>query len=192
MKKLLMIALAASVAAMITGCSTPSKMRDVEVKGMYVNGYSEVLAIGAGRVTSIPGEREAMAAHYREDTAWLQPSIKTHELDLFLVGSNTVENADKIIEHICKAFADVAPDMAKTNAEIAKNGAVAPLDVVKSGGEVRKAVQTAKAAVSTAKAAASDATQTAASEAVATATADCKDGNCTNGACTDCSVPAAK
>lgn len=170
MKKLMMIALAACAAAMTAGCMTPAKMRDVEVKGMYVNGYSEVLAIGSGRVTSIPGEREAMAAHYREDTAWLQPSIKTHELDLFLVGSNTVANADKIIEHICQAFKDVAPGIAQTDAEMAKAGGTKPLDAVKAGGEVRKAVQTTKAAAS--------ATQTG--KALATAAeAACTSNNCT-------------
>ena len=104
----MMIAAACAVALMMTGC-TSDKVRDTEVKGMYVNGYTETLAIGAGRVTSIPADREALAAHYREDTAWLSPSTKTHELDLFLVGSNTVENSEKIVNHICSAFKEVAP-----------------------------------------------------------------------------------
>ena len=161
MKKLMMITAAACAVAMMSGCSSPAKMRDIGLKGMYVNGYSEVLAIGAGRLTSIPGEREAMAAHYREDTAWLQPSIKTHELDLFLVGSNTVLNADKIIEHVCKAFADVAPGIAATDAEVSKSGGTAPLDVIKAGGEVRKDVKSAKAAAETVKTASPDVTQVA-------------------------------
>ena len=107
MNKLMMV-FAVGAAILATGC-TSDKVRDVEVKGMYVNGYTETLALGAGRVTSIPGDREAMAAHYREDTAWLSPSTKTHELDLFLVGSNTVENSEKIVDHICSAFKEVAP-----------------------------------------------------------------------------------
>lgn len=107
MNKLMMM-FAVCAAIMMTGC-TSDKVRDVEVKGMYVNGYTETLAIGAGRVTSIPGDREAMAAHYREDTAWLSPSTKTHALDLFLVGTNSVENAEKIVDHICQAFKEVAP-----------------------------------------------------------------------------------
>lgn len=98
----------AAAAIAMAGC-TSDKVRDVEVGGMYVNGYTETLAIGKGRVTSIPSEREAMAAHYREDTAWLSPSTKTHELDLFLVGTNSVENAEKIVDHICSAFKEVAP-----------------------------------------------------------------------------------
>lgn len=184
MKKMMMITAAACAAAMMTGCSTPGKMRDIELKGMYVNGYSETLAIGMGRLTSIPGEREAMAAHYREDTAWLQPNVKTHELDLFLVGSNTVANADKIIEHICKAFADVTPTIAQTDAEVAKSGGTSPLDVVKAGGEVRKSVQLAKIAVESAKATAAASKQAAASEAAATATNTCTGGTCAESACT--------
>jgi hypothetical protein len=108
MKKLMMIALAAAAAAM-TGCNSAPKVRDVDVKGMYLNGYTEVLAIGRGTVTSIPSDKEAFAAHYEEDTAWLSPSTKTHALDLFLVGTNTVENSAQIVESICKAFSEVAP-----------------------------------------------------------------------------------
>jgi len=108
MKKLMMIALAACAAAM-TGCSSAPKVRDVDVKGMYLNGYTEVLAIGRGTVTSIPSDKEALAAHYEEDTAWLSPSTKTHALDLFLVGTNTVENSKDIVKSICEAFKEVAP-----------------------------------------------------------------------------------
>ena len=181
MKKLMMVVAVGAAIATMTGCGTPGKMRDIELKGMYVNGYSETLAIGMGRLTSIPGEREAMAAHYREDTAWLQPSIKTHELDLFLVGSNTVENADKIIEHICLAFTDVAPTIVKTDAEVAKTGGTTPLDVVKAGGSVRQAVQTAKAAATQAVAA------TAAKTGEQASTANCSDCTATT-TCTDCTV----
>ena len=108
MKKMMMIAVAACAAAM-TGCTSAPKVRDVDVKGMYFNGYTEVLAIGRGTVTSIPSDKEALAAHYEEDTAWLSPSTKTHALDLFLVGTNTVSSSEKIVESICKAFSDVAP-----------------------------------------------------------------------------------
>ncbi|MBQ2337448.1 MAG: hypothetical protein II381_14125 [Victivallales bacterium] len=108
MNRIMMIALAACAAA-VTGCSSAPKVRDVDVKGMYLNGYTEVLAIGRGTVTSIPSDKEALAAHYEEDTAWLSPSTKTHALDLFLVGTNTVSSSEKIVESICKAFSDVAP-----------------------------------------------------------------------------------
>lgn len=122
MKKLMMIALAACAAAMLTGCGSPPKVLDVDVKGMYLNGYTEVLAIGRGTVTSIPSDKEAFAAHYEEDTAWLSPSTKTHALDLFLVGTNTVENSAQIVESICKAFAEVAPTVSSNNSAVAKGG----------------------------------------------------------------------
>ena len=121
MKKLMMIALAATAAA-FTGCGSAPKVRDVDVKGMYLNGYTEVLAIGRGTVTSIPSDKEAFAAHYEEDTAWLSPSTKTHALDLFLVGTNTVENSALIVQSICKAFAEVAPTISSNNSEVAKGG----------------------------------------------------------------------
>ena len=122
-------------AACLTGCNSPAKMRDIDLKGMYVNGYSETLAIGQGKLTSIPGEREAMAAHYEEDVAWLSPQKKTHSLDLFLVGSNTVAKADMIIEHICKAFAEVAPTVSSNN--VAAASTPTAFDVLTNAANVR-------------------------------------------------------
>ena len=129
MKKLITLAALAAMVAGMSGCSTPSKLRDIELKGMYVNGYSEQLAIGMGRITSIPGEREAFVAHYREDTAWLSPSTKTHELDLMIVGTNSTASADAIVKAICEAYKDVAPSIAKINAEAPKG--ITVLDVIK-------------------------------------------------------------
>lgn len=188
MKKLMMLAALVSMAALFSGCSTPKKVRDIELKGMYVNGYSEVVAIGAGRLTSIPGEREALAAHYEEDTAWLSPTTKTHKLDIFLVGTNSVENSTEIISSICKAFADVAPQIAATHA--AKAGGTTALDVVKGGGEVRKAVALAKQEVEKIKASKAEGQK---AEAVSSgeplqgeagcANGECQDAECTDGSC---------
>ena len=129
MKKLIMLAALAAMVAGMTGCNTPGKVRDIELKGMYVNGYSEQLAIGTGRITSIPGEREAFAAHYREDTAWLSPSTKTHEMDLFIVGTNSTASAADVVKSICDAFKEVGPTIAKVNAEAPKG--ITVLDVIK-------------------------------------------------------------
>ena len=129
MKKLIMLAALAAMSAGMTGCGTPGKVRDIELKGMYVNGYSEQLAIGMGRITSIPGEREAFAAHYREDTAWLSPSTKTHEMDLFIVGTNSTASAADVVKSICDAFKEVGPTIAKVNAEAPKG--ITVLDVIK-------------------------------------------------------------
>ena len=178
--------------AIVTGCKS-EKMRDIELKGMYVNGYSEVLALGWGRLTSIPGDKEALAAHYEEDTAWLQPNVKTHKIDIFLVGQNSAENSPKIIEDICKAFAEVAPAVSKDDADVAKSvSTVTPLGVVKSGGEVRKTVALAKVAAKEVKGkvGSDSATDAAKSSTGNSATSDphaagCTDGSCTTGACPD-------
>ncbi|MCR5838050.1 MAG: hypothetical protein K6G94_00255 [Kiritimatiellae bacterium] len=179
--QLLFICLVVALAYVLTGCATQKKMRDIELKGMYVNGYSEVLALGWGRLTSIPGDKEALAAHYEEDTAWLQPNVKTHKIDIFLVGTNTVASSADIIDSICKAFAEVAPAVSKENAEVAKSVAtVTPLGVVKAGGEVRKAVQLAK--IGAGKIAEPVGSDPANSHQVPI---DCADGSCTTSDCTD-------
>ena len=146
MKKLIMLAALAAMVAGMSGCGTPGKLRDVELKGMYVNGYSEQLAIGMGRLTSIPGEREAFVAHYREDTAWLSPSTKTHELDLMIVGTNSTDSASEVVKSICEAFKDVAPSIAEINAEAAllakAVGSKAYQAFVDKGGDAAKATVT--------------------------------------------------
>ena len=184
-----LLVLAVMLVAMFAfaGCKSPQKMRDIELKGMYVNGYSEVLALGWGRLTSIPGDKEALAAHYEEDTAWLQPNVKTHKIDIFLVGKNSAENSPKIIEDICKAFAEVAPGIAKENAEVAKSVAtVTPLGVVKAGGEVRKAVQLAKVASEKLESKVGVGESSTGNSATSDPhVVDCADGSCSYGDCTD-------
>lgn len=132
MKKTIVILLA----AFVCGCKSPQKMRDIELKGMYVNGYSEVLALGYGRLTSIPGDKEALAAHYEEDSSWLQPGVKTHKIDIFMVGRSSAASSPKIIEDICKAFAEVAPAAAKGDSSACS---ASPLAVLKTAAESRKA-----------------------------------------------------
>ena len=176
----------AALAAILAGCQTPKKMRDIELKGMYVNGYSETLAIGAGRLTSIPGDKEALAAHYEEDTAWLHPSIKTHKIDIFLVGTNSVASASEIIASICRTYGEVAPQVAASDAEVAKTGSATPLDVVKAGREVRKASKLAKRAANGVKSGGGSSPTPPLTQSP-TSTADCIDGACADGsACADC------
>ena len=191
-----LLVLAVMLVAMFAfaGCKSPQKMRDIELKGMYVNGYSEVLALGWGRLTSIPGDKEALAAHYEEDTAWLQPNVKTHKIDIFLVGTNTVASSADIIGSICKAFAEVAPAVSKDDAEVAKSvSTVTPLGVVKSGGEVREAEQLAKIASEKLESkvgvgessTGNNTTASQTSQQSQTSQSNCTDGSCTTGACTD-------
>ena len=213
MKKLMMIALAACAAAM-TGCSSAPKVRDVDVKGMYLNGYTEVLAIGRGTVTSIPSDKEAFAAHYEEDTAWLSPSTKTHALDLFLVGTNTVENSAQIVESICKAFAEVAPTVSSNNSAVAKGGgtvltyfqnnheqtAAANALKVASASGATNAVEMLAAKIGVKLAQkftdsggdAAKATVTTTQAADGSTTTTCTDGSCTVSECTDGSCSTTK
>ena len=214
MNKLMMMTLAASAAAMMTGCSSTPKVRDVDVKGMYLNGYTEVLAIGRGTVTSIPSDKEALAAHYEEDTAWLSPSTKTHALDLFLVGTNTVENSKDIVKSICDAFKEVAPTVSSNqnttggtvltyfagNHQL--NAANEALKIAGSSGStnavealVGKIGAALYAKFAAAGGDASKAVVTTTTAADGTTTTTCTDGSCTvTGTCTDgsCSDTAAK
>jgi hypothetical protein len=153
-----------AAAFLVAGCGTPGKVRDIDLKGMYVNGYTETLAIGQGKLTSIPGEREAMAAHYEEDVAWLSPNKKTHSLDIFLVGGNTVSNASGIVESICKAFAEVAPTVSSNNTAAAATPTAFDLlgTASKSNADVKLAKTAAAQAAATAKAAATNAAAQAA------------------------------
>ena len=214
MKKLMMIALAACAAAMLTGCGSPPKVRDVDVKGMYLNGYTEVLAIGRGTVTSIPSDKEAFAAHYEEDTAWLSPSTKTHALDLFLVGTNTVVNSAQIVESICKAFAEVAPTVSSNNSAVAKGGgtvltyfqnnheqtAAANALKVASASGATNAVEMLAAKIGVKLAQkftdsggdAAKATVTTTQAADGSTTTTCTDGSCTVSECTDGSCSTTK
>ena len=210
MKKLMMMIAIAVCAAAMTGCTSAPKVRDVDVKGMYVNGYTEVLAIGRGTVTSIPSDKEAFAAHYEEDTAWLSPSTKTHALDLFLVGTNTVENSSQIVESICRAFAEVAPTVSSNNADVAKGGstvltyfagnhqqtaAVNALKVAAAAGATN-AVESLAAKIGPKLAqkfvnAGGDASKAVVSTTTAAdgqTTTTCTDGTCTVSECTDCSL----
>ena len=118
MKKFNSILVLASLlasASILTGCGTP-RVVDAEAKGMYVNAATETLAIGAGNITTIPAEREAFAGHYKEDTAWLSPSTKTHQFDVFIVGSNSTSQAATVVKDICKAFGIVAPVISSNEA----------------------------------------------------------------------------
>lgn len=185
--QLAFVAAIIAAAYFVSGCTSPKKVRDIELKGMYVNGYSEVVAIGWGRLTSIPGDKEALAAHYEEDTAWLQPNVKTHKFDIFLVGTNSVENSKEIISSICKAFSDAAPQVAATHA--ANAGGTTAFDVVKGGGEERKTVQLAKQEVEKIKASKAEAPSGKAEAPSGgeplQGEADCANGKCQDGACTD-------
>lgn len=99
----------ASLAMLCAGCLGTPRAKDFSVKGMYANAASETVAIGSARITLLPESIESFVAHYSEDTAWLQPSIKTHSLDIYLTGTNATASASNIVSSICTAFQAVKP-----------------------------------------------------------------------------------
>ena len=178
MKKLLVLA---ALAAITTGCAT--KSRTFDAKGMYVS-ESGQLAVGYIHVDAIPEGVDSAVIHYTEDTALLSPSTKTHDIDIILTGTNSVGSASGIVKSICQAFVQVAPSIAKTNAEVAAKGATSPIDLAKANSGNKKAVAPAKAAANEVKATAttSDAVAAATTE---TAASSCPDGSCNTGDCAD-------
>ena len=88
-------------AALLTGCA--AKTRNLDLAGMYASEAGTV-AIGKIELMSAPDGAESAAIRYKEDTAWLSPGTKTHEVKILLTGTNSVEKADGIVKHICEAF----------------------------------------------------------------------------------------
>ena len=103
MKRLMTIAAAAAVAALV-GCASIPKAKDVSLGGMYANAATETVAIGKAKITTLPESIESFVAHYSEDTAWLSPATKTRFLDVYMTGTNCTAGASQVVESICKAF----------------------------------------------------------------------------------------
>ena len=97
----------------ICGCAT--KTRSVDMDGMYAS-EAGTLAIGSIEVMAAPVGEESATIKYEEDTAWLSPSTKTHEIKIMLTGTNSVGSATSIVKDICTAFTAVHP--ANTNAAL--------------------------------------------------------------------------
>lgn len=109
MNHLAALVLLAAISLLLDGCSSAPKAKAADVKGMYANAATETVAIGAARITILPEAIESFVARYREDTAWLSPATKTHELEIFMTGTNSTQNAAAVVKEICNAFVVVAP-----------------------------------------------------------------------------------
>lgn len=110
MKKLILLSCAvAACGAVLTGCNTSPKTRSVEAAGMYANPATETLAIGKVEVVAIPKGEESAIIKYAEDNAWLSPSLKLHEIGVYLNGTNSVASATNIVDSICRAFIAASP-----------------------------------------------------------------------------------
>ena len=115
---IVMFAVGMALLAVCSGCAT--KTRNIDLDGMYVS-EAGTLAIGSIEVMASPVGEESAAIRYAEDTAWLSPSTKTHEIKILLTGTNAVAAADGIVSNICAAFTATAPSLssspARTSAE---------------------------------------------------------------------------
>ena len=188
MNKLIMVCAVLCMAFAMTGCGTPNVV-DAEAKGMYVNGYTETLALGSGSLTTVPADREAFAGHYEEDTAWLAPSVKTHKFDLFIVGSNATSQASSIVKNICMAYGTVAPTLSSNETS---NAGITVFDLFKA----KKAESLAKIwnkLTPAAQAEINNLVSSGKSGSVPVTTTDgtkaevkCENGDCS--VCTDCQV----
>lgn len=93
--------------ALMVLCGCVTKTRNLDLDGMYAS-ETGTLAIGSVEVMSAPVGEESASIRYMEDTAWLSPTTKTHEIKIMLTGTNAVSSAEGIVESICKAFTTVA------------------------------------------------------------------------------------
>ena len=103
---IMMFAIGIALLAVCTGCAT--KTRNIDLDGMYLT-EAGTLAIGSIEVMASPVGEESAAIRYAEDTAWLSPSTKTHEIKILLTGTNAVQSANGIVSNICAAFTATAP-----------------------------------------------------------------------------------
>lgn len=91
---------------LFAGCA--SKTRNLDMAGMYAS-EAGTLAIGKVEVMSAPINEQTAQIRYKEDTAWLSPSTKTHEVKILITGTNSTQNAAAVVKEICNAFVVVAP-----------------------------------------------------------------------------------
>lgn len=105
-KKAINIPLLAGAFALVALCGCTTKTRSVDMSGMYATDTG-TLAIGSVEIMSAPQGEESASIRYKEDTAWLSPHTKTHDIKILLTGTNSVNNASAIVKDICRAFSAV-------------------------------------------------------------------------------------
>lgn len=131
---IILFAVGVALLAICTGCAT--KTRNIDLDGMYAS-EAGTLAVGSIEVMASPEGEESAAIRYAEDTAWLSPSTKTHEIKILLTGTNAVHSATSIVSNICAAFTATAPSLspARTSANDSpiESGPYSNSPVVKKG-----------------------------------------------------------
>lgn len=168
MRKIIIVA---AISAVLCGCTT-TKTRHIEGKGMWANGKTGSVAIGHLDIEAIPEGVVSARFSYDEDTAWLQPQIKTHKVRVTLTGTNALDKIDGIAKAICEAYQSVAPEIVEKNAALSANPLLGQSTLSSVAASAKSLAET-KAAIKSAKNAIKGAA--------------CADGDCASNAdCKDC------
>jgi len=122
---IILFAVGVALLSICTGCAT--KTRNIDLDGMYVS-EAGTLAVGSIEVMASPEGEESAAIRYAEDTAWLSPSTKTHEIKILLTGTNAVCSATSIVSNICAAFTATAPALSPARTSAKETTSVSPDD----------------------------------------------------------------
>ena len=129
---IMMFAIGIALLAVCTGCAT--KTRNIDLDGMYLT-EAGTLAIGSIEVMASPVGEESAAIRYAEDTAWLSPSTKTHEIKILLTGTNAVQSATGIVSNICAAFTATAPSLSPARTSANNTTSVSPDGAISKKGD---------------------------------------------------------
>lgn len=89
--------------AALAGCGCATKTRNAELDGMYLS-ETGTLAIGSIDISAAPQGEESASIKYSEDNAWLSPSMKLHEIKIYITGTNSTQNVGEVVKSICTAF----------------------------------------------------------------------------------------
>lgn len=92
--------------AALAGCGCATKTRNAELDGMYLS-ETGTLAIGSIDISAAPQGEESASIKYSEDNAWLSPSMKLHEIKIYITGTNSTQNVGEVVKSICTAFVAV-------------------------------------------------------------------------------------
>lgn len=103
MKKLIILTLGVLA---ICGCASQEKTRSLDMKGAYVSDSGKI-AFGSVKVQSAKAGAEAAMISYTEYVPMFSEK-KERNVHVTLSGTNSCQNAAKIVRDICRAFTAVA------------------------------------------------------------------------------------
>lgn len=90
----------------LCGCATQEKTRSLDMKGAYVSDSGKI-AFGSVKIQSAKAGAEAAMISYTESVP-IFCDEKERNVHVTLSGTNSCQNAAKIVRDICSAFTAVA------------------------------------------------------------------------------------